>query len=89
MILTIDTNTTINPTDRAILRALLDDPTPDPTGTPPHQHAPQQRPVESIQDRIRAKLPDTTIHASMKLPVNQQPGVTTTPSTREETSQPE
>lgn len=78
----IDTDKELRLTDRALLRALLgDEPTQQPSG---HERTPTPR---RIQDQIlNATTPPGSQPALSlaKLPVSQQPGVSTTESTPED-----
>lgn len=75
----LDTDKPLSQTDRALLRALLDQETSPQHGRSRHDNRPAQ---PSITDRVFAAT-DSGAFAG-KLPVSQQPGVTLTESTRDD-----
>lgn len=85
MILTIDTTHPLNPTDRAVLRALLDGQGP-PQGAAhaPAAAGPRLHSAEAVMAAVAGspRKPDGAI-ASARLPVASQPGVSFTESTDE------
>jgi hypothetical protein len=85
VILTIDTTHPLNPTDRALLRALLDAQGASPT--PAHAPAlpvPRLSSAEAVMAAVAGSVrkPDGAI-AAARLPVADQPGVSFTESTAE------
>ena len=86
VILTIDTTHPLNPTDRAVLQALLDGhgQAPAPAHAPAHA-GPRPNSAEGIMAAIAGspRKPDGAI-AAARLPVASQPGVSFTESTAED-----
>lgn len=83
MRLVIDTTQPLTPTDRALLRALLDD-------TPTTHHRPATRTTDHITAAIQEKTAPparrpTSVAADAKRPVTDQVGVRTRESTPDDT----
>lgn len=82
MILTIDTTHPLNPTDRALLRALLDGQGAPPAPVPAPAHpGPRPNSAEAVMAAVTASRKPESVIASARLPVASQPGVSFTEST--------
>lgn len=84
MMISIDTADSLNDLDRAVLRALMGDRAP---AGGPHP-TPRSSSAEAVQEQIlNGAASRNGARSTAKLPVTQQPGVTATESTREDSQQ--